>query len=789
MLLSNPDGLFLCLFILLGALLATCLHEWGHAIVAYWGGDRTVKSKGYLTLNPLKYTDVSTSLVLPIMFLIMGGFALPGGAVYINTHLLRGQAWKSAVSAAGPAATALVAIALSIPFQLSSKVDAHSWFWPALAFLAQIEVAVLILNLLPIPALDGYGILEPWLPEKMQQQLRSVKKYGFLFLLAMFWTSPTFSRWFWGLSVGIAQRLGIPRDLSALGYAEFMGYRWLLLLGLVGWAILHKKLSRPKTADSPQAQAEAQALRRELNQQRLSQQPDNYGALIDQGNLLMREQQYNQAVEHYSLALEHYPKDARFLKDRGFAYARQKNFEAALADYDQALQLSPKDRDTLHVKADALLMLERYNESLAAFDQALRFYPSFDHLWYDRGLVLQKLGRDRDALASYEKALKIDPKEDSHWAAVIDLQQELGHLEASERLLQRGLKQHPKSLRLWQFKLNRALAAKDYETVLSLCDSYEQLTAQNDALVAVGRSIALGALQRFSEARLAIDQAMEREPGSSWILRNRIQLLSSMKCYDEARADLAVLLATAPENRKLLEQEASLLIATEQYDEAIALYDRLLATDEASKDDAGPKDTNSKTAEANADVPETSTSQETSTATPPGQRRPQVRWRLNKGLALFRLEQYAAALDCYGQALAIAPQDPHGLANRGAVLLKLGHQKEGLADLDQAVFLEPDNAQLWEIRGDALYDLEQWERALASYDQGLEIAVDLELLCDRARCYVALDNPSAAKAALQEAKILDASTTDRIITEKPSLAELWQSIQNTATASGKPTAS
>jgi len=449
----SQDGLFLCLFILLGAVLATCLHEFGHAIVAYWGGDKTVKSKGYLTLNPLKYTDVSTSLVLPIVFLIMGGFALPGGAVYINTHLLRGRAWKSAVSAAGPAMTALTALLLSLPFWLATSVEASSWFWPALAFLAQIEIAVLVLNLLPIPALDGYGILEPWLPEQMQHQLRGLKRYGFLFLLAMFWTSPTFSSWFWNLSRGMAQGLGIPQDLTALGYGEFMGYRWVLLLTLVGWAFLHKKLSRPAPAENLEAKAEATRLQRELNQKQLAQQPNNYGALIDQGNLLMGDRQYEQAADHYSLALSHYPEDADFWMKRGFAQARQQQFEAALADYEQALKRRPRDRRTLHVKADALLMLQRYEASLETFDQVLGYYPSSEHLWYDRGLVLQRLERDREALVSYEKALKIDPEDEQHWLAVVHLQRELGDISASDRTLQRGLKQHPKSTKLRELQL------------------------------------------------------------------------------------------------------------------------------------------------------------------------------------------------------------------------------------------------------------------------------------------------------------------------------------------------
>ena len=73
------DRLAVVLFVAGGWLVSLCLHEFGHAVVALWGGDRSVVAKGYLTLNPLRYTEVGLSLVLPRLFLLMGGLGLPGG--------------------------------------------------------------------------------------------------------------------------------------------------------------------------------------------------------------------------------------------------------------------------------------------------------------------------------------------------------------------------------------------------------------------------------------------------------------------------------------------------------------------------------------------------------------------------------------------------------------------------------------------------------------------------------------------------------------------------------------
>src|SRR5258708_40105714 len=93
-------------FVLTGFLIGVCLHEFGHAIIAYHCGDTTVREKGYLTLDPLRYTDVQYSIVFPILIMAIGGIGLPGGAGYINTQLLRRRVYGALVSAGAPPAAA-----------------------------------------------------------------------------------------------------------------------------------------------------------------------------------------------------------------------------------------------------------------------------------------------------------------------------------------------------------------------------------------------------------------------------------------------------------------------------------------------------------------------------------------------------------------------------------------------------------------------------------------------------------------------------------------------------------
>ena len=207
------------LVVLIGWVFSLCLHEFSHAAVAFAGGDTTVREKGYLTFNPLKYTHPVYSIVVPLIFLALGGIGLPGGAVYIETWRLRSRAWKSAVSLAGPASNLLLAIVLGVI--LGAAPVSREGIWPALSFLAFLQVSALILNLIPLPPFDGFGILEPYLPEGIQRAVAQVSgliPWAVFFLL---WYVPEVYNAFWTAVVGLTQALNVPLDLVELGLRNF----------------------------------------------------------------------------------------------------------------------------------------------------------------------------------------------------------------------------------------------------------------------------------------------------------------------------------------------------------------------------------------------------------------------------------------------------------------------------------------------------------------------------------------------------------------------------------------
>src|SRR5262245_33575251 len=172
-------------FVFIGFVISLCLHEFGHAIVAYHCGDRTVRDKGYLTLDPLRYTDLQYSILFPLIIMALGGIGLPGGAVYINHLYLTRRVYGSLVSAAGPLGTAVVLVLLMALFAAVPELSRTAPIrYASLAFLALLQVTGLIVNLIPCPGLDGWGIIEPFLPATLRKFGRRVAPIAILVLVA-----------------------------------------------------------------------------------------------------------------------------------------------------------------------------------------------------------------------------------------------------------------------------------------------------------------------------------------------------------------------------------------------------------------------------------------------------------------------------------------------------------------------------------------------------------------------------------------------------------------------------
>jgi Zn-dependent protease len=200
-----------------------CLHEFAHAYAAYRAGDRGVEARGYLTLNPFKYTHPFLSIVLPLVAIIGGGFALPGGAVYLHPHTFRTRAQRSLAAAVGPLTNVVFAIVLTLIARAHEHDAAHPRFWYGLGFLAALQIAAAVLNLLPVPGLDGYAIIEPYLDPETVRVGEKVKPWGMFVVLVVLFYARQVRNAFFDLVDAIFRAIGGSDLLRTYGYDFF---RW-----------------------------------------------------------------------------------------------------------------------------------------------------------------------------------------------------------------------------------------------------------------------------------------------------------------------------------------------------------------------------------------------------------------------------------------------------------------------------------------------------------------------------------------------------------------------------------
>lgn len=206
-----------------GWVVTLCLHEFAHAYLAWRHGDTDVEVRGYLTLDPLKYSHPLLSIGLPLLFIALGGIGLPGGAVYLRTGLFSPSV-QARISLAGPAVNALSAIALLAVVRRFGLGGDHQVFWAGLSFLAFLQVMATVLNVLPIPGLDGYGALEPFLPPRTRRSIAQFKPYGLLLLVALLLV-PSINVVFFDAIYRLFELSGVPGIFAQ--YGNYLMRFWL----------------------------------------------------------------------------------------------------------------------------------------------------------------------------------------------------------------------------------------------------------------------------------------------------------------------------------------------------------------------------------------------------------------------------------------------------------------------------------------------------------------------------------------------------------------------------------
>ncbi|MEK6644090.1 MAG: site-2 protease family protein [Planctomycetota bacterium] len=206
-------------------ILCVTVHEFAHALVGYWGGDDTVKHRGLLTLDPTRFIDPINTLLIPAVVLLLGGFPLPGASVMIDRSRLKSEKWGSYVSAAGPASNFIIFLLMCIPLHpkvglVNPFADVQPTWVHFLGAMATLNMYGVLFNLIPVPPLDGFGIIEHKLDHETRWKLRQ-PQVGFgclMVLMLILWNVPQAMIPFLYMLAWVTDILGIPLHLLMDGY-------------------------------------------------------------------------------------------------------------------------------------------------------------------------------------------------------------------------------------------------------------------------------------------------------------------------------------------------------------------------------------------------------------------------------------------------------------------------------------------------------------------------------------------------------------------------------------------
>lgn len=178
-------------------LFAITLHEVAHGLVASWCGDQTARLSGRLSINPIHHIDMVGTIIVPLLTLVTAGMVF-GWAKPVPTdprNMRHPRRDVALVAAAGPLANLVMAFFWGSMAALGVYLEGLQYTWIGVPLTltgiagVSVNVWLMVLNLIPLPPLDGAQILMSVLPPRWAYKFSAIEPYSFIILIFLLVTN------------------------------------------------------------------------------------------------------------------------------------------------------------------------------------------------------------------------------------------------------------------------------------------------------------------------------------------------------------------------------------------------------------------------------------------------------------------------------------------------------------------------------------------------------------------------------------------------------------------------
>ncbi|TFG21606.1 MAG: tetratricopeptide repeat protein, partial [Promethearchaeota archaeon] len=528
----------------------------------------------------------------------------------------------------------------------------------------------------------------------------------------------------------------------------------------------------------------------------LGELDENFKRLTDKGIKLLKQDEFEAAMDLFNQAVEYIPNPAAawfFIGLAAFNFQKYKealiciekslktdsrfemsydlkgtildilgHFDEALEWFDKSIKLNPRNIKPIYCKGVIYSRNKDFENAIKLFDRVLKIDKNFPLAWTSKGIALISQQKFEEALKCLTEALRIDPnlKEAMRYKSIA--LNRLGRKVEAISMMDDITRKDPEDFRGW---VDKGLELGRLGHHSEALESFNKALEINSELHIVWsmKGTALMSLGKLDEALECYKKALELNNKDVNVWARIGETLIWSKKFHEALKILDEALEIFPNSAEILYFKGHTFGCQNNYSEAIKYFDKALEKDPSFKPAKKEKDIALKMLELSK-KPIQSTAELL-------KMKPKEFYEFyNKGVALGRVGDYENAITMFDEALKLKPDLMQALHNKGSMLSELKRFDEAIKCFNKGIELAPEDPKLWSNKGAALMNLKRSDEAMKAIEKSLELdpayedgwvnkGAILDILNEHQRALECLDraikiNPNSDKAWYNKSVVL-----------------------------------